>query len=115
MEKIELNLDNPIFVFYLDVSNMSRQRVEEIILQHKTAFDIYSNITTWIIASDKTEVNCIFDGKYRNRDSELSELVKEINKRVEILSESKSFEDFKINIRNWRLSSIIDGSKETKI
>lgn len=108
MEKIELNLDNPIFVFYLDVSNISKQRAEEIILKHKKAFDTYSNITTWIIASDKTEINCIFDGKYRNRDSELSELVKEINKRVEILSESKSFEDFKINIRNWRLGSIID-------
>lgn len=108
MEKLELNLDNPIFVFYLDTQNMSRHMADELINRHKEAFDIYSNITTWIIASDKTEVKCIFDGKFRNRDSELSDLIKEINNRIEILSNSNSFEDFKINIRNWRLESIID-------
>lgn len=112
MEKVELNLDNPIFVFYVNVENMSRQRAEEIIHAHRKAFDIYSNITTWIIASNKTEVQCLFDGKYRNRDLELSELIKEINSRIEILSNSNSFEDFKINIRNWRLENIIDGEEK---
>lgn len=111
MEKVELNLDNPIFVFYVNVENMSQQRAEEIIHAHREAFDI-SNITTWIIASNKTEVQCLFDGKYRNRDLELSELIKEINNRIEILSNSNSFEDFKINIRNWRLENIIDGEEK---
>jgi len=112
MERIELNLENPIFVFYINVGNMSSQRADEIIHHHRQAFDIYSNITTWIVASDKTEIQCIFDGKYRSRDKELSELIKQINSRIEILSKSNSFEDFKINIRNWRLENIIDGTEE---
>lgn len=115
MEKIELNLDNPIFVFYLDVENMPRQMADEVIENHKRAFDIYSNITTWIIPSNKTEIKCVFDGKYKNRDLELSDLIKEINTRIEILSNSKSFDDFKINIRNWRLENIIDGKEQSKI
>jgi hypothetical protein len=106
--RTELNLENPIFVFYIDVKDMSIQKSQEIIYQHRQAFDIYSNITIWIVASDKTEVQCIFDGGFRNIDKELSELIKEINTRIDVLSESSSFEDFKINIRNWRLGSIID-------
>lgn len=106
-DKIELNLDNPIFVVYVDVSNKSTQKSEEIIIEHQKAFNIYSNITTWIVASDKTEVQCIFDGKFRNRDKELSDLIKEVNNRIDILSDSNSFEDFKINIRNWRLKNIL--------
>lgn len=115
MEKIELNLDNPIFAFYVNVSSMTRQRADEILHNHTKAFGIYSNITVWVFASDKTEVNCIFDGKYKNRNSELNQLIKEINNRIEILSKSKSFDDFKINIRDWRLESIIDGEKENEI
>jgi hypothetical protein len=111
--KEELNLDNPIFVMYVDVSNMPRQRAQEIIIENQRAFNIYSNITTWIIASDKTEVQCIFDGKFKNRDKELSNLIQEVNNRIDILSESNSFDDFKINIRNWRLKNILpeDGTE----
>ena len=29
MNKIKLDLDNPIFAFYVDISQMSRQRAEE--------------------------------------------------------------------------------------
>jgi hypothetical protein len=111
--KEELNLDNPIFVMYVDVSNMSRQIAQEVIIEHQRAFNIYSNITTWIVASDKTEVQCIFDGKFKNRDKELSNLIQEVNNRIDILSESNSFDDFKINIRNWRLKNILpeDGTE----
>jgi hypothetical protein len=108
MKKVELNLDNPIFVFYIDTQNMPSQMAQELINRYEKAFNIYSNITTWIISSDKTEVKCIFDGKFRKRDSELSGLIEEINNRIEILSNSNSFDDFKINVRNWRLESIID-------
>jgi hypothetical protein len=107
MEKEELNLDNPIFVMYVDVSGMTAQRAQEVITYHQRAFNIYSNITTWIIASDKTKVQCIFDGKFKSRDKELSNLIQEVNNRIDILSESSSFDDFKINIRNWRLKNIL--------
>ena len=113
MEKIELNLDNPIFVFYVDVSNMSRQQAHEIIIRQQEAFNVYTNITNWIIASDRTEVVCIYDGKYRNKDKELTQLIEEINTRIDILSESSSFEDFKLRVRDWRLENILpkDGTE----
>ena len=51
--RIELNLDNPIFVFYICIRGMSRQRAEEYIHQVKQQFDIYSNITMWIVATEE--------------------------------------------------------------
>ncbi len=41
MNKIKLDLDNPIFTFYVDVSNMPRARSEEMLHQIKDNFDIY--------------------------------------------------------------------------
>jgi tRNA A37 threonylcarbamoyladenosine synthetase subunit TsaC/SUA5/YrdC len=48
-----------------------------------------------------TRIDCIYDGKSTN--NKLVSLIKDINDRIEILSGSNSFEDFKINIRDWRL------------
>lgn len=112
MSKTELDLNNPIFVFYVDTTNMPRQRAEETLMAYKGAFDIYSNVTTWIIASDRSDVQCVYDGKYKDRDSELSELIKQINSRIDILSTCKSFDDFKVKIRDWRIESIIDGEEK---
>jgi hypothetical protein len=106
-KRTKLNLENPIFVFYIDVGNRSMQKTQEIIGYHKDFFSIYSNITVWIVPSDKTEIQCIFDGGFRNRDKELSELIKEINTKIDVLSECGSSEDFKINIRNWRIENIL--------
>lgn len=107
MEKGEINLENPIFVLYINVENISRQRAEEMIDYHKRAFN-YSNVTMWVIASDKTEVQCVFEGtRYRKRDNELSDLIREMDKRIDILSESTNFEDFKKHVRNWRLENLI--------
>lgn len=111
MEKTELNLENPIFVFYIDVSNMSRQSAEDYISHFKKTFCIYSNITSWIVASDITKVECVYDGKSKIKDKELTNIISEINKRIDILSNSKDFEDFKVNVRDWRLSDIIEKNR----
>ena len=108
VEKIEMNLDNPIFTVHVDVRNFPRERIEEILKQSKEMFDIYSNVTMWFVASDKTDIVCIYDGFARNRDYELKDLIEELNKKIEIMSESHSFDDFKINVRDWRLNSLID-------
>lgn len=106
--KIELNLDNPIFVFYICVNGMSRQRVEEYIHQVKSQFDIYSNITMWIVATDEpTKIECVYDGKGKTKDSEIAGLIEQINERITVLGQSNSFEDFKINIRDWRIDKIV--------
>lgn len=106
--RIELNLDNPIFVFYICVNGMSRQRADEYIHQVKSQFDIYSNITMWIVATDEpTKIECIYDGKGKTKDVEIAGLIEQINERITVLGQSNSFEDFKINIRDWRIDKIV--------
>jgi hypothetical protein len=111
-EKIELDLNNPIFTVYVDVKDKSRKAAQEYLDNVKQMFDVYSNATMWIIASDKTSVECVYDGQYRSRDMEISDLIKEINTRIDIMSNSHSFDDFKINIRDWRLSELINGTEK---
>ena len=111
-EKIELDLNNPIFVAYVDTKNMPRQGVEESLYRTKKMLDIYKNVTFWIVASDETKIECVYDGQLRNRDMEISGLIKEINTRIDIMSKSNSFEDFKINIRDWRINELVNGSQE---
>ena len=104
----ELDLNNPIFVFYLDVENISRQRSQEYMENCKKNFDIYKNATMWFVASKRDEIVCVYDGWGRVRDSELKDLIEEINTKIEIMSNSHSFDDFKINVRDWRLGKLID-------
>ena len=112
LDKIELDLNNPIFVAYVDTKNLNRQSAEEYLIRTKGMFDVYKNITVWTIASDINKVECVYDGKFRTREVELSDLIKEINTRIDIMSQSHSFEDFKINIRDWRINNIIDGDNQ---
>ena len=111
-EKIELDLNNPIFAVHVDVSGKSKQAGYEYLAQVRQMFDIYSNITMWILASNKTSIECVYDGQCRNRDMEISDLIKEINTRIDIMANSHSFDDFKINIRDWRLSELINGTEQ---
>mgnify|MGYP003436221257 FL=1 len=106
--RIELNLDNPIFVFYICVNGMKRQRAEEYIHHVKSQFDIYSNITMWIVTTDEpTKIECVYDGKGKTKDVEIAGLIEQINERITVLGQSNSFEDFKINIRDWRIDKIV--------
>ena len=107
-KKQELDLNNPIFVFYLDVENISRQSAQEYMEDVRRNFDIYKNATMWFVAAKKSEVVCIYDGWGRVRDHELKDLIEEINSKIEIMSNSHSFEDFKINVRDWRLCKLVD-------
>jgi hypothetical protein len=111
-EKIEINLDHPIFTVYVDTKSLSRSAAEEHLYKTKKMFDVYKNITVWVLASDENKVECVYDGQCRNRDMEISDLIKEINIRIDIMANSHSFDDFKINIRDWRLSELINGTEE---
>ena len=111
-EKIELDLNNPIFTVYVDTKTLSRQAGYEYLANIKQMFDVYKNVTMWVISSNETKIECVYDGQCRNRDMEISDLVKEINTRIDIMSNSHSFDDFKINIRDWRLSELINGTEK---
>lgn len=104
----ELDLNNPIFVFYLNVDDKSPLATIEYIENYQKNFDIYKNATMWFVAAKKDEVVCIYDGWGRIRDNELKDLIEEINTKIEIMSQSHSFEDFKINVRDWRLGKLVD-------
>ena len=65
-EKIELDLNNPIFVAYVDTKNLTRQAAEEHLYRSKKMFDVYKNITIWVIASNETKIECVYDGQGRN-------------------------------------------------
>ncbi len=112
-EKTELDLNNPIFAVYVNVGGLSRQRAEETIQHLSKTMDCHSNVTMWFFGcgnlgeNQETKVECVYDGMLRNRNSELVDLIKEINTRVDILSNSKDFEDFKLNVRNWRLGELL--------
>ena len=108
-EKIELNLDNPIFTIYVNVEGLSRESAERMLLSARKTFDIYGNITTWTIPSNISKIECVYDGKSKIRESELTGLIKELNDRIEILSRSNTYEDFKINIRDWRINQTLNG------
>ena len=64
----ELDLNNPIFVFYMSVEGMSRQRAEESAQAVMKQFG-YSNITMWFIAIPKgeTRIECVYDGVYKQK------------------------------------------------
>ena len=108
----EINLDNPIFAFYINLDDMSRLTAN----QHLAEFSrlvTYDNITSWIIPTQnggETRVECVYSGKdvKSDNDRELVNIIKEINDRIEILGQSSNFEDFKINIRDWRINKIVD-------
>jgi len=111
-EKIEINLDHPIFTVYVNTKNLTREAAEEYLYRTKKMFDVYKNITVWVLSSDENKVECVYDGQCRQRDMEISGLIKEINTRIDIMSKSNSFEDFKINIRDWRINELVNGSEE---
>ena len=106
--KQEINLDNPIFVYYINVDGMSNQSVDECIYKIQE-FWSFQNIVTWIVPrrEGETKIECVYDGRIKERGEELKELIEEINDKIEILSESGNFDDFKIAIREWRLSNIL--------
>ena len=60
---MELNLENPIFVVYLNVGEMTRQRADEKIAELSNYMS-YQNITKWIIPikNSDSKVELIWQG-----------------------------------------------------
>jgi len=70
--------------------------------KYREAFDIYSNITVWIIASDKNDISCIY-----KKGLDDSTLIKVIEDRFELLSNSETFDDFIFRFREYTLNKIL--------
>ncbi len=108
MDKKEIDLDNPIFVYYLNVNAMSHQQVNETVNRLNEAWS-FDNLVTWIVPrrEGETKIECVYDGRIKGGSDELMELISEINDKIEILSGSNDFEDFKIAIRDWRINNLL--------
>ena len=106
--QVEINLDNPIFVYYINVNGLSHQSANELINQVKDTWS-YSNVVTWIVPRQQgdTKIECVYDGRIKERSEELKEFIEEINEKVDLMSQSSSFEDFKIIVRDWRLKTLL--------
>ena len=100
-EKIELNLDNPIFVCYLDCKYLTPQEADRLIERAKKLFSIYSNITVWVMAADRMQIECIYGGNQLINDQILSNFD---NFGTFIQSES----DFKQKLRELLITDFLD-------
>ena len=106
-EREVVDLDAPIFVYYVNVGGMSRQRADEVLAEINEYWS-FPNITTWIVPRQQgeTKIECVYDGRIRERSEELKELIDELNEKVDIMAKSGSYEDFKVSVRDWRLKNL---------
>lgn len=106
-ESKEVDLDAPIFVYYVNVGGMSRQHADQVLAEINEYWS-FPNITTWIVPRQQgeTKIECVYDGRIRERSEELKELIDELNEKVDIMAKSGSYEDFKVSVRDWRLKNL---------
>lgn len=109
-EKIELNLENPIFACYLDVQSLSRQRAEEMIHQAQRVFGMYSNITVWVFGSDRTEIKCIYQNGNKTSDDYVDRFISNFDNFKDLIQ--KSPEEFKQKVRDILISDLVNNEVE---
>lgn len=110
---MELNLEQPIFVIYLDVDGLTRQRAQEKITKINEYYGQYINATFWIFPAKENKVELIWNGNkhqlYKDpKDQHIQNVVDHVNKVLQILSDGTSDEAIKSQLRNLQLSKILD-------
>lgn len=97
----EIDLDNPIFVYYIDSRVITHEQIEQI-----SRF-FPKNVTIWIVPSEQpSKIECVYDGKLKvKRLKELHSLVSDIQCEFD---SSVSFSEFKTKLRDLLLNSILN-------
>ncbi len=109
----ELDLNNPIFVVYIDISNLNAQLKEEK-FKHFAEQLSFSNATTWIIPSYFDKIELIWQGsKYSTEPGNVKceaylNLITEFNDIIQVLSEGTDDYSLKKQLRNLKLKKIIE-------
>lgn len=113
MNREEINLDNPIFVIYLNIDNKSRQRTEELIDNYRKMLN-YKNCNFWIIPvqDQETKVEMIWKGQqYDNQSLDNVQAIKDVNKRIskliEFVSEGMTDDVIKQKLRDFSLEQLL--------
>ena len=97
---MELNLENPIFVYYLNNTGRSTMLTQRQIDELTDYFSNIKNITMWIVPTErKSKIKCIYDGGI---NSNFKKFRKEINDFI-----SKN-EDIKPALRKLILDDILE-------
>jgi hypothetical protein len=112
--KNELDLDNPIFVVYLNVDGMNPTHAQDLIENYKK-FLKYDNCTFWIVAvtDQKTKFEMIWKGqKYDTQSFDNVQTITQLNKRMsklmELISEGTTDDVLKQKIRDFALEQILE-------
>lgn len=111
---MELNLENPIFLVYINVGDMPSQRAKESIEQVRSHFS-FDNATTWIMpVKSETKVELIWQGsKYSTNPgimnfNNFENLINRFNEVIEVISNGTDDASIKQQLRNLQLKKIID-------
>jgi len=104
---MEINLENPIFVYYFDAENSSRQSVVEHYNVLALKMSQYTNITFWIVPADYTKIECVFDGWKSNIYS-----LKKLSDCLESIVTDPSLSEFKQKMREILIGDILNGKKQ---
>jgi hypothetical protein len=90
---MKLNLENPIFIFYINIDGMSAPKAKqqlEVLSEHLN----YQNITKWIIPVQNTDtkVELIWQGSsyYSSNPGNLEDVMNHLNDLVGIIMSSSS-------------------------
>jgi len=102
----EINLDNPIFVYYINVSNMPFSRVQQLLDDTNNNFCKISNITFWIVpitdnSNFANKIECIYQG--RNHNPELMDFISKIGDVIN----SNEIDSIKSKIRDLILKYLL--------
>ena len=98
---MNLNLEQPIFVYYFDVSGYTFQKATELLEESKKLFK-YDNITTWIVPINSTsKIECI----YKPNDK-LKKLIDKINTIINYYKIDST--ELKSLIRDFKIENILE-------
>jgi hypothetical protein len=110
---MEVNLENPIFVFYINVDGMTRQRAKEqiaVLSEHMN----YQNITKWIIPikHGESKVELIWQGSRYSQNpgilktSGIQNVIEHINDVLGIIIDSTNDESIRAQLRELQLKKL---------
>lgn len=103
----EINLENPIFVYYFDCSNISRREVESVTSLINSKMSIYTNITFWVVPSNFSKIECVFDGWKSNKYA-----LERLSECLESIIKDPSLSEFKQRMRELLIDIINEEGKE---
>ena len=109
LTEININLDNPIFVHYVSVGNLSRQKADSVINDVMRITEMYKNVTFWVVPINggDSRIECVYEGGYLNKNKS--------DKILKILEDLMSSNDeFKSKVRDIILSNLLGEENNSK-